>query len=493
MLDFINSIKKDEAFAPFRKMLLHKPLLKFLYSETMCMYMHSGESRYIVNDDDEIIGGVEVYCATEEEMYHPKKAKPFLVKGVWMKLTDGKYFTNLKNIEKCPLIRKNSTGELEILYLIHPSSEEKHKKLLLKYKNFITISAIALSSFRSCLIAIPSEGDYKAVMVKLSLDKVIGNVNRVVKKRECELSIANSEILSGIIKKENLSIEIMKETFSFIPRGMEIGMIYRELPKYIRPDYKKKARYVVPFFSLFGVKNADFLPELIAVSGKTPTEFIKDDILKPLAKIITTLLYKYNTSLEMHGQNLLLVMDKSNKIIGFMYRDMGGVNLLPPKNSKYNEEIFYMKNHKKDSISTLEMHLNFRLLGNITKQFVKNPKIREKDAVFKIWKDIFERNNYISNWTLGNDNDDFHETHQTLSTFHRYGYVEFYFAIYFLDSLLEMKIITHKDYDMFLSRLLKNEQTSDMITYAPSTYYPFFEFLLNKTYPIRKKMYRVKS
>lgn len=94
---------------------------------------------------------------------------------------------------------------------------------------------------------------------------------------------------------------------------------------------------------------------MILRSKRNHTQFLCEKILRPFSRVIVELLYSQNISIEAHGQNLLLVINNqslqpievfsylihvisryfilmSMKGSEFMYRDMGGANVLLNEN-----------------------------------------------------------------------------------------------------------------------------------------------------------------
>lgn len=286
---------KDPKFAPFR--FVSDALLTFIFSE---------KNRLALNEETRIVkdttGFVHLYNA-KDDCYHPKYFEPFDLIGLWIPSSEGNFFSIREESEQTPLIRKGPQDEKEILFLIHPKSVTLFEDLIQKYAHTqVAIPALSLSSFRTLLIAIPKTTSLpQYAFVKVSLDENIGGTRRILSLKECAGSVATAAVVSS----QSGNIAFMKEDFSFVINNA--GMIHRPIPEcLLDPDSKLK---VIPFFSLFGVKNRELLDLLIRQSCKGPTEFVVDCLIKPIARVVVDMLYIKHKSLEIHGQNLLLMLN----------------------------------------------------------------------------------------------------------------------------------------------------------------------------------------
>src|SRR5207247_1686143 len=143
-------------------------------------------------------------------------------------------------------------------------------------------------------------------------DVEIGGVERRVHQKECACSVATTALLAQRIN----TIDCLPEDWSFVPKSDLInpthtvavergaGMIHRQIPHWLTdPDSKE---YVIPRYALFGRKNWPLLRTMIHQSKLTATDFIRTHLLRPFAELLIDHTVFKRTSLELHGQNLLL-------------------------------------------------------------------------------------------------------------------------------------------------------------------------------------------
>ena len=489
--DIKDLISRDPRFIPFRHMFSHEPLLQFVYHEKCRFPDASTEDRIIYDETTEAdIGGDRTNTSMPVDTYHPGLFVPITLTGIWLPIKEGTLFTTLSDIHCCPLIKRQVDGQDVILFLIHPKSLNLYKDLLAHFPGpKETFSALSLSSFRTVLVALPdADGEFNPVMVKLSLDVAIQGVSRILSPRECGLSVANSAILSQKLASlaqdsaQQLPLNMIEDPLSYVPAGYPGGMLYRALPPFLNPQLpNEKGLYAMPLLSLYGVKNRDLLERLVKVHGGTVTECLTQCILNPFARAFIELLYHYQTSIEAHGQNLMLVLDQSHHIVSLLYRDMGGVNQLftahefasLPINLQ-NQDLYYSKNHLIDAAKALEDHFVRRGLYPLTKQLVKCDSFQENDEAFHQWHAQCRINGFLQNWTTGALDQDAHQVRLLASEFYRYGYVEYLFANCFIDYLRKNSLVDEEGCQQMESHFFDPEQRPDGSLVAPCSNIPFF-------------------
>ncbi len=463
----IISFKSHFKGTPFEH--LPENLTAFLWAEKTKLFLTAGKRH--IEKNGEIVGGYTAhFLYPEDGPFHPKELKPFEIKGFWIPEEEGEFFSIDKN-PNSPLVRYKSNGKREVLFLIHPQSEPLYSPLIKKYQiKQESISALALSSFRSLLIAIPDKKNAKPnyAMVKVSLDEDIGNVRRILCLKECGGSIANTMILNQIAT----DIAFMNEDYSFVPQDSLLngepefskskekraGMIHRSIPDFLLSSSTASRELVIPLFALTGTKNRPLLDCLIKQSNKTPTEFIKDAILRPIAKNFIYLLYHHEIALEIHGQNLLLKI--SGLDTQLIYRDMGGVNWgtikpekLPKKLQK--ETFFYCDTHLNDTATVLENFVK-KWLFPLTQQCIKSPLYSKIDPSLCEWKDEMENQGLTHNWHIESEDPDAHlEIFTTEDSFSRYGYFEKIFGNLLLEEMDHQGIFSRLE-EIYSSEIVKN-------------------------------------
>lgn len=412
-------------------------LLTYLYSEKHRLAM-TGETRCVA-DHDQTIAGFEHSYEADHDQYHPGNFQPFIIHGYWIPTHEGQLFK--VHSDQCAITR-TVDGQDQILFLVHPKSTRLFAPLIEKYQhNQLDIPAIALSSFRTLLIALPDSGEF--TMVKVSLDETIGGVRRLLHHKECAASVAFTAMLNG---KSTQQFTCLAEDLSFVPELVNpddskavlsgAGMIHRPIPQIFRDDDS----HIIPLYALFGVNNWPLLSALIEQSQKSPTQFITDALLQPLAVAMVNHIYQQRFYLELHGQNLLLKLTvRQNHLdVAFIYRDMGGVNCqlsdaelqqLPGQlrpHAKYWEANFVT-----DAGAILE-GIAKKVLFNLTKVFFK---CEQHDPDFCRWRTAMIANGYQANWTLPDTGNDQHQQRHTQESFYRYGYFEKIFACQVLEAM----------------------------------------------------------
>lgn len=491
--DFIDLIKTDSRFDNFSAMFSHEPLLRFVYAEK-CILGPLSEKRVFFNATFNEEGGIA--HSTDvilDECYGV--FTPFLLKGVWIPLALGAHYSILPNLDEMPIAR-NRNGQKEILFFIHPKSEEVFSQLLETYQEHcITVSALSLSSPRSLLIALPNErGEYEPIMVKVSLNQLAHGVLRLLSERECALSVANTSIFSRILaRNETIPLKLFEDPFSFVPKHPErytCGMSYRLLPDYLNPKFSATTEwhFVIPLLAFYGQKNAHFFKEVVQKNGGNVTDFLSS-FFQLYIQALFPLLLEHELSMEAHGQNLLLVFNEQFQLQHVMYRDMGGVNT-PIQENDYDlptnlrtPKLSYFHNHTIDAANAIEHLVVWRGLFPLTKQLVKNAEyFCLTDPAFHQWYEMCLKmqpsTGVLGNWTDGDSTSDVHQEQLDVIAFYRYGYVETLFGQTIIAYLLEHNLVDQGAIDQLNSHLYLPEQLSEDLWVAPCTYYTFFDEMI---------------
>lgn len=448
-------------FSPFLQM--PDALLEFVIAEKLHTFLVP-ETREIIEEESRAItGGFPSFSyGGRPDLFHPSTFSPFPIKGYWIPESCGQKFSLLKASESLPIIRENH-GEKEILFLVHPKSENIFAPLITKYKaSEIILPAMSLSSFRTLLVAFPTaSGQFDYHMVKVSLDERINGTNRTLSRKESAGSVACTHVL----EQKARDFMVMKDVFSFVPcakllsakvKQTGAGMILRKVPDVLL-NPRSQVR-VLPLFSLLGQRNRPLLDLMIRNSGKTPTKFLEEHILRPYARLFLGLLFDRQISIEAHGQNLLLLVDAKTALPvpghEFIYRDMGGVNTLlsleelskMPRGLNH-PSIFYFDTHLMDGASSIEIHFVERLLFGLDKQFIKS-SYESCDREFALWKRKMTTGGFLGNWTTACPEDDLHEEKLLAKEFYHYGYLTRKFAHILSQEMLNQDVfrrIAEKD------------------------------------------------
>lgn len=471
--------------------------LAYIYAEKNRLAM-TKESRHIVNENQQIIAGFHHGYEASDDQYHPGTFHPFMMKGYWIPCSEGKLFQLRKG--HCSITR-TVEGQDQILYLVHPKSTTLFAPLMLKYQHTqVNVPALALSSFRTLLIALPVGSTTEFAMVKVSLDEKIGGVRRLLYQKECAASVATSAVLKN---KQMAKFTCLEENLSFVPdarlvnQGEEAvllsgaGIIHRPVPEL----FTTPGHYIIPLYALFGVNNWPLLNALVEQSQKTPTQFITDALLKPIAEEMVDHIYRQRFYLEFHGQNVLLklTMNKNDlSSIDFIYRDMGGVNcrLSDVQLTQLPEHLrdhaqYWAPNFIPDAATIME-GIAKKVLFNLTKVFFKlEPS--DRDPKFCHWRAEMTAHGYQDNWTMpgADGSKDEHRTRHTRDTFYRYGYYEKIFAQELLEVMSRNGIFLNikkkcpdNDYSFFMDKIGSIDSCD-----TPCVEFEWFSELVKMTLP----------
>ncbi len=416
--------------------------LTYLYSEKHRLAM-TAETRYVVDDQHQTIAGFEHSYGADDDQYHPQNFQPFIVHGYWIPSDEGKLFMLHQDSYG---VTRTVNDQHQILFVIHPKSTTLFAPLIKKYQHSqIDIPAIALSSFRTLLIAVPDsiENSPGFAMLKVSLDQTIGGVRRLLYQKECAASVAFSAMLNN---KRMEQFTCLSEDLSFVPDLINpndeqailsgAGMIHRPFAQLLSNDNS----HIIPLYALFGVNNWPLLNALIAQSQKSPTQFITDALLQPVATAMINHIYQQRFYLEFHGQNVLLKLTAHPERldVAFIYRDMGGVNcqlheteLQQLPEALRDHARSWEANFTSDAATILE-GIAKKVLFNLTKVFFK---CEHRDPDFCRWRDAIINLGYQGNWTLADVSNDQHQQCHTEKSFYRYGYFEKIFAHHVLEAM----------------------------------------------------------
>ncbi len=471
--------------------------LAYIYAEKTRLAM-AEESRHVVNENQQIVAGFHHGYEASDDQYHPGTFQPFMMKGYWIPCSEGKLFQLRQG--HCSITR-TVEGQDQILYLVHPKSATLFAPLISKYQHTqVDVPALALSSFRTLLIALPAGGTTEFAMVKVSLNEEIGGVRRLLYQKECAASVANSSVLKN---KQTEKFTCLEENLSFVPDAHLIdpkeeavqlsgaGMIHRPVPEL----FTTQGHYIIPLYALFGINNWPLLNALIEQSQTTPTQFITGALLRPIAEEMVDHIYRQRFYLEFHGQNVLLklTMDHNDlPAIDFIYRDMGGVNCRLgdvqlhqlPEHLRGHAQ-YWEPNFIPDAAVIME-GIAKKVLFNLTKVFFKSEPTT-RDPEFCCWRAKMTVYGYQENWTLpgADGRTDNHRTRHTPKTFYRYGYFEKIFARELLEVMTRHGIFLNikrscpdYDYSFFMDKIGNIDSCN-----TPCVEFEWFSELVKMTLP----------
>jgi hypothetical protein len=424
---------------PFRDLPL--PLLRFVGWEKLHLDL-TRHSRLVVGTAQE--GGAEVELSgTRDQPYplagvgdpfHPSHFHYFPIHGYWVPEHEGELFSIVPEAMDFPWIRRTPQGTREVLLLVHPQSEALFAPLTSRYGDKkIEVSAIALSSFRTLLVALPQlDGHFAYGMVKTSLNEVIRGSARVLSRKESAGSVAAARVVKQKLLKspQTPSLSILEDVFSFVPHSPgNAGMIVRQIPpELLEPTGRAQ---LIPFFAFFGKGNARVFEVLLRASSLSSSEFLRERIFRPYVRALIDLVFRKKVSLEAHAQNLLLRIDSATDqpILGaeFAFRDLGGVSLvrlpadvasLPP--ALAHAEFFYSDRFNEDAASAVEHHFLEQIVNLFTQQLSFQSDLA--DPSFLQWQQESSASGQLRNWMLSDLRD--HQPRFKIDEFCQYGYFE---------------------------------------------------------------------
>lgn len=415
--------------------------------------------RIAINQHHEQTGGASFAAYMHMSAYGPERRGTFPIKGIW--IPEGSCTPLATMRTDIPAAFKKQTEEgTSFLFLIHPESENLFQPLLRRFHHTLhEFQAISLSSVRTVLIDIPDHaGKSTPYFVKLSLNLHMNGVVRTVSEKECVSSIGNATTLrnlqcDGITFLNDLCALVLTpdgiEPSAVLPESKAIedgcGMIVREVPPFLLGS--ESSFDLIPFFSLF--HDNGLLEDMVARSGLNVTAFLDQYLLRPYAKIFVELLFHRHISIEAHGQNLLWQIDNRTGLpCQFMYRDMGGVNmLLTPENKQYlleplaDPRHYYQSTHIKDAADAIEVHWVKSILFNLTKRLVRSNLLRKDDIDLQQWYEKMSEGEFLPNWTVPDARDCYrHAESIPEKQFICYGYVEKMFMQALLAEIAERGI-----------------------------------------------------
>ncbi len=483
--DILQNMSQDIRFRSFTP--LPKSLLTFVWAEKERLVLQSSH-RILLDDDERKVrrgNDLSIDHIPRDET-HPSTFAPFLIEGYWIPESEGEFFSNA-TLEPSPFIKETENGR-EILFLVHPHSKHLFLPLREKYKDKkIDLEALALSSFRTLLVAYQNTFSF----IKVSLDKEIGfnekqeKIVRILSKKECALSVANTGLIHSLsmASPSDVKMEFLSEDFSFVPGKHLInsglgfalaqekgaGMIHRIIPQCL----SEPKEFIVPLFALLGPKNRPMLKALIEQSGLPPTQCVMEKILKPLMLSCLELLFKHNTSIQAHDQNIMIAIDPEQPHAintRFVYRDMGGVNTLLIQRQELKnrlpselqaDDYFYFDKHFHDAAINIDRIVTVAYL--LTEQFFNDQEICKNDEEFFQWKKEMCDRGFIKNWT--SDAAECHTLEIPIDQFYHFGYFEKKLAALLLNYFLEEGCFFGR-YDVFqdfVERMKINLEGKDQI------------------------------
>jgi hypothetical protein len=160
-------------------------------------------------------------------------------------------------------------------------------------------------------------------VVKASLDRWVGGLDRKVKLYEIKRSVGISSLLIGTPKAEleRQGILLLDDPIGLLHKQTNAGLLARDTPWKLGAGAE-----IAPIFSLCASRN-DRRPrivELVESSGLEPTAWVDTFVIKPLTYQAYFLGMTEGVVGEMHEQNILMELRNGIPTKRFWHRDLGG-------------------------------------------------------------------------------------------------------------------------------------------------------------------------
>ncbi len=265
----------------------------------------------------------------QAKKYSPEGGEIFEVKSYWLPADKNYIFRSeeQKDSLNSAYLTRYANGRNEVLFLVHPESEDFYKSLVKNTDRGPEFEATATASSRT-LMMWPAAHPEIVFFGKLSLDKEIGGVVRTLPKGEIARSVGVTQILEAAVDELPKSFSYLPEYFGVMPHGMERGgMILRSVPAKVSSGETR----VMPLFAIYTRPNATTKSPIEVMLQQTrlsAEEFVLTKVLRPFANQWVDLVVNHGIAIEAHAQNVLFEISPHGLPTGnFVYRDFGGFNI----------------------------------------------------------------------------------------------------------------------------------------------------------------------
>lgn len=259
----------------------------------------------------------------------PETQSRFSIRSFWIPEDQclGLATSRLEGFVKRQMIREVN-GQKQFRLFVHPSSEVLYSPLTESLEEAEPYEAIPTASSRS-LIVFPKNQPELAFIAKLSLDAVLGGVNRRIKDRNITTAIGHELLLEEGSDQLPRDFRWMPEVFGLIPNEVKnAGMLIRQIPRFMRGptlDY-------IPVFSIiseYPEGSPPLLAQDIRRSKLSASDYLRKRLVRPFVKHWMRLALHYGVIMEAHGQNLMIAVNRqTGQIIPqFAHRDLNGFTI----------------------------------------------------------------------------------------------------------------------------------------------------------------------
>jgi hypothetical protein len=210
-------------------------------------------------------------------------------------------------------------------HLVHPLSLPYFLRCELKGATWRRPRFLAtpMASHRTLLVWNPRSAKTAPFVVKASLDRWVGGLDRKVKLYEIKRSVGISSLLVGtpIAELERQGILLLDDPIGLLNKQTNAGLLVRDTPWKLGAGEE-----IAPIFSLCASRNVG-RPRIVALvesSGLEPTAWVDTFVLKPLIYQAYFLGMTEGVVGEMHEQNILMELRNGIPTKRFWHRDLGG-------------------------------------------------------------------------------------------------------------------------------------------------------------------------
>ena len=183
--------------------------------------------------------------------------------------------------------------------------------------------ATPMASHRTLMVWNPRSAKTPPFVVKASLDRWVGGLDRKVKLYELKRSVGISSLFVGTPRAEfeQQGVLLLDDPIGLLHKQTNAGILARDAPWKLG-----EGEEIVPVFSLCASRNAgrSRIVELVESSGLEPTAWIDTFVLTPLIYQAYFLGMTEGVVGEMHEQNILMELRNGIPTKRFWHRDLGG-------------------------------------------------------------------------------------------------------------------------------------------------------------------------
>ena len=212
-------------------------------------------------------------------------------------------------------------------HLVHPLTVPYFLHRRMKGARWINPRFLATptASHRTLLIWSP-KSNVPPFVVKTSVNRWIGGVNRNVRLKELRRSVGMSSLVAGIPRTElaRHGILLLDDPVGLLHKQTNAGLLVRDAPWRLNTGEE-----IVPVFSLLASLNGKppRIVDLITASRLKPAVWVDKFIFKPLIYQAFFLGMTEGIVGEMHEQNILMELRDGRPTKRFWHRDLGGLTL----------------------------------------------------------------------------------------------------------------------------------------------------------------------